>query len=733
MAPTVKDVENATSTNTATLPSTQVAAPAAAAARPQPIPLEVPVSVNGARTMEGSDKREPFSESTKTVLVFANGAVIRLASSVAPGQLLFVTNDKTKKEVVCQVVKSKNYRTVTGYVELEFTESAPGFWGVRIPTEAAPASAQPKAPVAQRPVATPTAVSPTIGTPKVIAPAPPAPVAAHTTTPVAPPPPAKPIPAPPAAVLAVTPKPEPAKPPVQPVAPPAPVKAEALSAQLAVQLSVLVASEPVSTTPQSAVPQAAKPSAPQKSTDDSTEQLRQQTARLQEQLSSLLFREAAAEKSAAPPTPPPVLPVIAPTPVTLVASEMLRGADALQKAVAELESIAKPEAKPEAKVEAIKTSPIPAAVAEIKAPSVVSKTSAISLPVEEVKIPSWLAPLARDTESPKDSSSHSQSNPTATEDISSRVSSDEISSDISSDSSQKTQSVVFGGQLLGGAEANAAQPASSGSNKGLVFGLVAAAVLVAAGLGWYGMQPGNFLASKPPVSQAVQNNAAVFGDAAAKTGPVAAAPASSVNPTTPGPSSAANRSATTSPANLPPEENSRNANPVSSTDTTASATSAARNVPAVEAPKKPTLGDVRLATPNVNRSTDFTGNEAAPSIDGDGVATAADPLAELSVAHSKEPSAPLPIGGDVKPARLLKSTSPVYPPAARVQRIAGDVKLDALIDAAGNVSATKIISGPTLLHQAAIAAVKQWKYEPAQLNGGPTSMHLTVTVEFRLQ
>src|SRR6267143_161397 len=79
----------------------------------QPVALEVPVSVNGARTVEGS------------------GAVIRLGSSVAPGQLLFLTNEKTKKEVVCQVVKSKNYRNVSGYVELEFTESVVGFWGER--------------------------------------------------------------------------------------------------------------------------------------------------------------------------------------------------------------------------------------------------------------------------------------------------------------------------------------------------------------------------------------------------------------------------------------------------------------------------------------------------------------------------------------------------------------------------------------------------------------------------
>src|SRR5215467_397486 len=112
------------------------AAPAAeTTGKTQAVALELSVSVNGARTVEGSDKREPFSEATKTVLVFGNGAVIRLTSAVAPGQLLFLTNEKTKKEVVCQVVKSKNYRSVSGYVELEFTEPVVGFWGMRFPSD----------------------------------------------------------------------------------------------------------------------------------------------------------------------------------------------------------------------------------------------------------------------------------------------------------------------------------------------------------------------------------------------------------------------------------------------------------------------------------------------------------------------------------------------------------------------------------------------------------------------
>src|SRR5712691_9038500 len=156
MPPIVKENENSTSRQeTVQRPSPVSTLPGDSAIKQQPVALEVPVTINGARAVEGSDKREPFSETTKTVLVFGSGAVIRLASSVTPGQLLFLTNEKTKKEVVCQVVKSKNYRNVSGYVELEFTESVVGFWGMRFPSDRIGSGPQPvpPAPVIPRPIA----------------------------------------------------------------------------------------------------------------------------------------------------------------------------------------------------------------------------------------------------------------------------------------------------------------------------------------------------------------------------------------------------------------------------------------------------------------------------------------------------------------------------------------------------------------------------------------------------
>src|SRR5712664_1429854 len=187
MAPIAKENDILTATlESAARPSASAPVPSDNAIKQQPVALEVPVSVNGARTVEGSAKREPFSEATKTVLIFGSGAVIRLASSVAPGQLLFLTNEKTKKEVVCQVVKSKNYRNVSGYVELEFTESVVGVGGMRFPGDRIgapsqssvtppPAVGSPVAsvvPVAPRPVAPVVVPSPVNATPKTFEPKP---------------------------------------------------------------------------------------------------------------------------------------------------------------------------------------------------------------------------------------------------------------------------------------------------------------------------------------------------------------------------------------------------------------------------------------------------------------------------------------------------------------------------------------------------------------------------------
>lgn len=102
----------------------------------EPVALETAVIATGARPGGAGAKRELFSEETQTVLVFEKGAVIRLSAGVADGQLLFLTNKKSGKEVVTQVVRKRSYRPTSCYVDLEFTEDSPGFWGIEFPKSA---------------------------------------------------------------------------------------------------------------------------------------------------------------------------------------------------------------------------------------------------------------------------------------------------------------------------------------------------------------------------------------------------------------------------------------------------------------------------------------------------------------------------------------------------------------------------------------------------------------------
>lgn len=94
------------------------------------IALEVRVNAAGARPSQGTEKREFFCEDTRTAVVFPDAAVISLAAAVVPGQLVFLTNKENNREVVCQVIRKRNNRPTSCYVELQFTEPQNDFWGV---------------------------------------------------------------------------------------------------------------------------------------------------------------------------------------------------------------------------------------------------------------------------------------------------------------------------------------------------------------------------------------------------------------------------------------------------------------------------------------------------------------------------------------------------------------------------------------------------------------------------
>jgi periplasmic protein TonB len=104
-------------------------------ARANPVALEVRVNATGARPSQGTEKRELFSEDTQTAVVFPDGAVIALTAAVVPGQLVFLTNKQNNREVVCQVIRKRNNRPTSCYVELQFTEPQSDFWGVTFPEQ----------------------------------------------------------------------------------------------------------------------------------------------------------------------------------------------------------------------------------------------------------------------------------------------------------------------------------------------------------------------------------------------------------------------------------------------------------------------------------------------------------------------------------------------------------------------------------------------------------------------
>lgn len=96
------------------------------------------------------------------------------------------------------------------------------------------------------------------------------------------------------------------------------------------------------------------------------------------------------------------------------------------------------------------------------------------------------------------------------------------------------------------------------------------------------------------------------------------------------------------------------------------------------------------------------------------------------------PKAPVRVGGRVKEPRLISRIDPVYPPLAKQTHMQGTVVIDAILDEKGDVIEMKVLSGPPLLIQAAVDAVRRWKYEPTYLNDQPVQVQLNVTVTFRL-
>jgi protein TonB len=111
----------------------------------------------------------------------------------------------------------------------------------------------------------------------------------------------------------------------------------------------------------------------------------------------------------------------------------------------------------------------------------------------------------------------------------------------------------------------------------------------------------------------------------------------------------------------------------------------------------------------------------------------------LSAAAPPPPPPPKPqtpkrirVGGQVESARLIFQPKPEYPPLAKMARIQGVVRLDALISKDGTIQDLKVLSGHPLLVKSAIEAVQRWRYQPTLLNGEAVEVATEIDVNFTL-
>jgi TonB family protein len=109
--------------------------------RADAVSLEVPVKVHGSRLTEVvrgiTPHTEPFEELSSTMIVFPQGGVLRMATPVTAGQMVVLTNMKSGHDAIGRVVKVRAYAQSQSYVEVEFTNRQPGYWGVKFAGDAA--------------------------------------------------------------------------------------------------------------------------------------------------------------------------------------------------------------------------------------------------------------------------------------------------------------------------------------------------------------------------------------------------------------------------------------------------------------------------------------------------------------------------------------------------------------------------------------------------------------------
>ena len=699
MAPLTKDTLEVagSATDVASRPAAQPKAAAPAGhLRADALSLEVPVKVHGSRVSDAqsgaSPRTEPFEEQTSTMIVFPHGCVIRMSTTVNVGQMLVVTNLKTRQDAICRTVKVRTFTNMQSYVEVEFTHKQESYWGVQFSANGsvtAPAAAsQPVAPVASVPVSIPVPAAPTASAP-VEKPAvfqAPQPVVPPQKPAVATPPTAAPVQAAPPVVSQVT-------APVVPVAPSAPVAGASHVAPLAPPTFVPPPPPPpvpVFVAPVAQAPHAVPPQPPANKqqtpfvwigTQEDVQPAASSTATIKSGTPSLSSRPATPVRQA------PIAPSLEISKVELPAVEIPKTIDPLEEISALVASSVAPlVGAPEVPTVA------PLTMNELRGDEAIpasASTGAAHTMLEE---------LPALEEKPAESSRAVFGTLSGTSFGVSRTASPEASEDVQ----------------------------APGKSNNLMLIAVCVGVLlacVAGGIFYFRSQsagsnaPSSATRSQvTPQSQEVSAEQNAFQNSASK-------------PTVSGPV------ATVVPSGVP-------AVTVSAGASNSTAAAAKTNSPVKQAVSK-IASMLNGATPEHPVAPQRTGSsapDAAPSLDGapgaeisnanalPGVISSANIAAPA--APEVRPEGPVVIGGKVAEPKLVYRAMPVYPLNAKQAGIAGDVVIKTTIDQKGNVVDMHVISGPLMLRQAALDALHRWKFEPSKLDGQPIAVQMQVTIKF---
>ena len=626
MAPISKDtVELATIAEPIVPPAETQPKPAPTSSshlRSDALSLEVAVKVHGSRVTQGAAgaaaHTEPFEEETSTMIVFPQGGVLRLNTAVNSGQMLVLTNLKTRQDAICRVVKVRANPNLPGYIEVEFTHPQPGYWGASFPSQPASAAPQPS-------------------------------------------PLPDPVPAPPET-----------KPIEKPVG----------------DISWKPATPPVAL------------SQPQRS----------------------VMPEPSEPK-------PSGLPAKLPPPLKEEPSFISIGAqEEVQPFASETATIK------------------PGRGAEALAPSVPHTAHSAPKPSPEPREAEPPAPLASIEFSEVEEPRRTELTPAAPSSESAQPIFGRFSSAAAMTDGPQASTETF--SSLRGSSGSLTESLGAASNHNWM--LVAAAVALLA-LGLVGgifyfrhhssstpaakTTPAHADSSEPvaptSVPQPVPMSAQPPVAAVARPSSFAA-PSAVTSATSPGatPSGRAFPAASTPVGNSAPPSDAATAKP-SPAQPPASVNTATPSV------TNAMVSEALNARPSAPQRDNSADTDAAPVLTP-GAGANPDEEAPIIIASSgpallppSGPSAPLKSGGVVTEPKLKSSVLPVYPLSARQSNVQGDIVINTTIDNQGNVTQMKVVSGPAVLRQAALEALKRWKYEPSTLDGQPVEVQMLVTIKFR--